>query len=50
MAATAVAQHSSREAYMRYVGVARDQGWEKHGRSLRNMAGALMYLALEPEW
>ncbi|EGV98059.1 hypothetical protein I79_006857 [Cricetulus griseus] len=53
MAATPVAQHSFREAYMRYMGVARDQGWETTWTVegfLREMAGALTYLALEPKW
>lgn len=53
MAATAEIQHSFREVCMRYVGVARDQGWETTWtveESLGEMAGALPYLALDPEW
>lgn len=53
MAAAAEAQHSFREVCRRYVGVARDQGWKTIwtvGGSLRDIAGALEDLALDPEW
>lgn len=53
LAAPAEVQHSFREACMRYMGVARGQGWETAWTvegSLGEMVGALVDLALDPEW
>lgn len=45
MAAKAIAQHSFREPYMRYMGVTRDRGWGTTWTVegfLREMAGAFI--------